>query len=958
MIVELLVLELTDGAQPPPQVPREVLTAFLIKKGEDHHASEVWYVSPDVRDASIIREDNPRITLINNNAVFGKFLPLPDDLFSVWIREASTVDSSTFNAFYQRRAAATLDLPNPESRKFFQSLDAELGRWAAARTPERPLLLLGDRGSGKTWQLIKFCQDQQTRHEEEPWLFPVALYLSLRGVNSYLQEGRVSSLGLYALLAQRYSWFEVKWNVTMLQALLECGRLIICLDGLDEFGPDAPDEGVGDHLARVVELLPRGSRFILTCRTTHFSSFAELAGLETWPGSSVAGTMRVLQILPFGALDLANYVDVVKASAPATSTTARLGDLVQSEGPIGPIIQALQRFAKEPAILSRLVAELADDPEKTNLELIRSGLEDSLISFNLEAERTDPVRVDADGNIQAFGTRERVAFLGELAWFMAERNLSSINLQRLPQRIALMFGVTSKALQRDIRSQTVFELDEPGVDNETEKMQSDESESSPVRFAFRLGASATNRKGQVAEGVDHGPTGRPDGQSVANAYFLAFHIRRRLGDQLAIPGVRPDDVMQYIGRVRLGDLTAAILQQQIDAGEVFGYDSVKLRTEIRALVRRLAAEGGYKVFNRSLRFLVANAVRMRILSEGEGADFDPWPPNIAAIVSSPKQIPDYELVLVPPYDGESRQPKFPATLVNKSNGNPFLIGLHEITNQHFHMFLQSQSGRDWTVERIRRSALEDGAHLRSPKADLTNEYHLYFWVEQQIGGNSVFAPSRWYLRHPVVYVSLYAAEAFCMWLNETSGALEANLPYRLPTAAEWRWAAQGGYENAKYPWDLVPYPVDLPDEPSRQSLGNSGLPIDEQDTVKWLRNYRSAAQDVLLNAGKRSSEVGLDEELSPHGVMGLIGNVKEWVGDRILESQNPEGKEGIAKWKGMVRGGTARLGPGSFLFDYYATLYPENTNPDVGFRIARSLTPDELQALSLRQSELAALKCD
>lgn len=110
-------------------------------------------------------------------------------------------------------------------------------------------------------------------------------------------------------------------------------------------------------------------------------------------------------------------------------------------------------------------------------------------------------------------------------------------------------------------------------------------------------------------------------------------------------------------------------------------------------------------------------------------------------------------------------------------------------------------------------------------------------------------PSSWHFRryphersnHPVYNVSPQAADAYAAWLSATTGRA-----FRLPTEAEWEWAASGP-DGLEFPWGNV-------FDAHRANTAETGL-------------FRSSSVGTF-RAGD-----------SPFGVADMAGNVEEYVAD-------------------------------------------------------------------------------
>jgi formylglycine-generating enzyme required for sulfatase activity len=129
---------------------------------------------------------------------------------------------------------------------------------------------------------------------------------------------------------------------------------------------------------------------------------------------------------------------------------------------------------------------------------------------------------------------------------------------------------------------------------------------------------------------------------------------------------------------------------------------------------------------------------------------------------------------------------------------------------------------------------------------------------------------------PAITMTYYSAEIFCRWLSQKTGKT-----YRLPTEAEWEWAARGGTQT--------PYFF----EGSPRKYSGSGLwnKVFGADTTT-INTY--AIYD--LNSGGRTGEPTRVKP-NPFGLRNMLGNVWEYTSDRY------EG-EGVAETERVIRGGT------------------------------------------------------
>jgi sulfatase modifying factor 1 len=151
--------------------------------------------------------------------------------------------------------------------------------------------------------------------------------------------------------------------------------------------------------------------------------------------------------------------------------------------------------------------------------------------------------------------------------------------------------------------------------------------------------------------------------------------------------------------------------------------------------------------------------------------------------------------------------------------------------------------------------------------------------------------------YPAITMTYHAARIYCLWLSKVTGK-----KYRLPTEAEWEYAARGGTTG---PYFFKGDPVFYEKTKYKNKLADS----DTSGIVAYV-NYQLNSLGKTVPSGTRKE--------NPFGLVNMLGNVAEFCQDWYDPGtysafppgavDNPLGP--TAGTEHVVRGGSFRSGPG------------------------------------------------
>jgi len=753
------------------------------------------------------------------------------------------------------------------------------------KVTKHPILILGERGFGKTWFVKRYCLKQLEEHKRNKWINPIPIYINLRLLSSRI-PGKSSLFEILLFHIKNLYKIKVFGEYFFWEALIRNGNIILILDGFDEMSQEVDENIYLKQIWDLSSVYEKTNNIVLTSRTSFFYStnqinkYFSIDTTQTEDGyipdylNRIVHSFNIFKLNSFSATEIktlhSKYLSIDKLGKGI-----RIINKLKRNKRVGNIEYEILELSKNPAFYDYLINYFERFSEDNLLKTFEDCLIDSVISFNIDSQRAIDVLVQRKaGELEPkdFKLEEKNIILENLAWYVFETEKYKFNFKEIAEYKPELFE-DYEILINDIKTQTVLTLDKG------------------ENFAF------------LSQGV------------------LAYYIASSL-----ITSFKKDNLsnIAYFGKKsfsdnKLGERIAAFLKVLLKKNE-----SLKIKFS-KSIQENLKCDALFLI---NVPYLIENLNYIDIHID-----------NIENRIQKINIKKEYSL---------KGNINFRLITPNVLKIKPFYVCETEVTNNQYLKFLNDKSfekndkyaiysGKYWHPKVIDNRKNSDN----NPFSFVINDYHYFNLSSKEYSRN--------FAREPVVYISWFAAAAFCNWLSlinnvsyndlfyqyifttykgkQKLAAIRKNClgnGYRLPFEDEWNYLATEG-KDIRYPWEI---------------LFKNGR------HTKESREYKNK----LLQPKYELMPVKMDNP-NTFNVYGIVGNVREWVDERKVDYIFPIGfkdhmneyirKGQVCRVRSIIKGSTWRKGIEGFNLDGEDRVYPENTNLDVGFRIAKNMNNKE-----------------
>ena len=223
----------------------------------------------------------------------------------------------------------------------------------------------------------------------------------------------------------------------------------------------------------------------------------------------------------------------------------------------------------------------------------------------------------------------------------------------------------------------------------------------------------------------------------------------------------------------------------------------------------------------------------------------------------------------------------------------FYIGKYEVTNEQYAAFVDAggyNMKEHWLIDPEYNEEAEAGWNWKEEQGRNAPGYNIYGtdeYISWDLNADPYWInyPKSNQATTPVVGVSWYEAYAYCKWLSAVTGNT-----YRLPTAAEWEYAARGP-ESYRFPW-------------GNEYLSNEEM-CGEPDSGAKANCWPTEGETTILDRGEGlvAAPVGsYPDGASWCGALDMGGNVREWTQDWFGEYPSQRQVNPTGPTSGIQRG--------------------------------------------------------